>query len=84
MKTVILALSVLSLCAACTMADQKTAAAGATGAVIGAAVSDDNRLAGAALGAAAGVAAWTLLGPAEKPGDCLYRDAQGRRVIAPC
>jgi hypothetical protein len=75
----------LGLLAACETPTQTAAAAGATGAVIGAAVAgDDNRLAGAALGGAAGLAASQLIGPANTAGNCVYRDARGERVIAPC
>ena len=58
---------------------------GATGALIGAAVADDdNRLEGAALGGAAGLAAATLLGPSNTQGNCVYRDSRGQRIVAPC
>ncbi|KEO53174.1 YMGG-like glycine zipper-containing protein [Thioclava indica] len=64
----------------------RSAATGAVaGAVLGAAVSKDgDRIKGAALGAAAGGVAGALIGQANQPGQCRYRDAYGREYIAPC
>jgi hypothetical protein len=87
MKKLLLLVPLTFSLGACVNSNQgtTTAAAGATGALIGAAVADDDdRLAGAALGGAAGIAAATLLGPSNTPGNCVYRDARGQRVIAPC
>lgn len=86
MKTYMLVLPVLALSlSACQTADQNAALGAVTGAAVGAAVSsDDDRTQGALIGAAVGVAASTLIGPTNRPGQCYYRDAQGRRFIAAC
>ncbi|MEX1663215.1 YMGG-like glycine zipper-containing protein [uncultured Thioclava sp.] len=73
--------------AACqtTPQNQSAATGAAAGAVLGAAVSKDgDRIKGAALGAAAGGVAGALIGQANQPGQCRYRDAYGREYIAPC
>jgi hypothetical protein len=75
----------LLLLPACETQTQTTAATTATGALIGAAIADeDNRLTGAALGGAAGFAAAQLIGPATTQGNCYYRTSSGDRIIAPC
>jgi gas vesicle protein len=43
-----------------------------------------DRTTGALIGAAVGVAASTLIGPAPQRGQCYYRDANGNRFIANC
>lgn len=85
MKNIIL-LSVLSLgAAACVPADQATLGGAATGALLGAAVSDsDDRVEGAIIGAAVGGVAGNLIGRANTPNDCVYQDASGRRYVARC
>jgi hypothetical protein len=40
--------------------------------------------AGALVGAAVGAAAATLIGQAPTQGQCLYCDANGRQITAPC
>ncbi len=79
----------LGLIAGCvdtgTQANNNAVTYGATGALIGAAVADDDdRLQGAALGGAAGLAAATLLGPSNTQGNCVYRNSRGQRIVAPC
>jgi Glycine zipper 2TM domain len=70
---------------ACGTPEQNAVAGGLGGAVLGAAVSnDDDRLTGALTGAAVGVGASLLLGPAPTPGQCYYRNSAGQRVIAAC
>jgi hypothetical protein len=55
----------------------------ATGAVIGAAVTPNNRTEGALLGAAAGLVATSLVG--QTPGgECVYRRQDGSQFIGPC
>lgn len=82
--TLILPLLALPL-AACQTSQQNATLGAVTGAAIGAAVSNkDDRVEGALIGAAVGVAASTLIGPAPQQGQCYYRDAAGRRFIAPC
>lgn len=85
MKKLALLLPLVALLAACQTTDQNAALGALGGAAVGAAVSsDEDRTRGALIGAAAGVAASTLIGPAQQPGQCVYRDSQGRRFTAPC
>jgi outer membrane lipoprotein SlyB len=86
MKKTILALTILAMpLAACQTAEQNAALGAVSGAALGAAVSSkEDRTKGALIGAAVGVAASTLIGPATTPGQCYYRDANGRRFIAAC
>ncbi len=75
----------IALLPACETRDQTTAASAATGALIGAAIADDDdRIVGAALGGAAGIAASTLIGPSNNQRDCIYRDQRGQKFVAPC
>lgn len=53
------------------------------GAVIGAAVTPNDRTQGALLGAAAGLAATSLVGQTES-GECVYQRQDGSRFIGPC
>ncbi len=87
MKKTILAIPVLAVTAACetTTTGQSTWTGAAAGAAIGAAVADDDkRLEGAIVGGAAGAAAGNLIGRANNPGDCIYRDQNGNRYVAAC
>ena len=86
MTRYLMTLPILALgLAACATPEQTAVAAGAGGALLGAAVSNkEDRLTGALVGAAVGVAASTLIGPAQQSGQCYYRDAQGQRYIAAC
>lgn len=85
MKTFTLMIPLVAFTAACGTPEQSAMAGAVTGAALGAAVSDsDDREKGALIGAAAGLTAGVLIGNSSKPGDCIYRDAYGRRYIAPC
>ncbi len=85
MKKIALILPIVALLAACQTTDQNAALGALGGAAVGAAVSSPkDRTQGALIGAAVGVAASTLVGPAQQPGQCIYRDAQGRRFTAAC
>lgn len=82
--TVLLAAAALLL-TACETAEQNAALGALGGAAVGAAVSSDkDRTVGALTGAAVGVAASTLIGPAQQPGQCVYRNQYGERFLAPC
>ncbi|MFO1203807.1 MAG: YMGG-like glycine zipper-containing protein [Tabrizicola sp.] len=71
--------------AACTPSEQNAAIGALGGAAVGAAVSSDSdREKGAVVGAIVGVAASQLIGPAQKPGQCYYRDQYGNKYIAAC
>lgn len=65
----------------CTQTEQAVSGAVAGG-LIGAAVNDD-AVEGAVIGAAVGGVAGTLIGRTQR-GDCVYRDARGRRFVAAC
>jgi hypothetical protein len=70
---------------ACGTPEQNAVAGGLGGAALGAAVSGhDDKLTGALTGAAVGVGASLLIGPAQQPGQCYYRNSQGQKVIAAC
>ncbi|MCX8508943.1 MAG: glycine zipper 2TM domain-containing protein [Rhodobacteraceae bacterium] len=57
----------------------------AAGAALGAAVSGGNdRVKGALIGGTVGAVAATLIGRSSTPGQCIYRDAYGRKIMAPC
>lgn len=86
MTRFLIVLSALPLAlAACTPAEQNAAIGTLGGAAVGAAVSsDDDREKGAAIGAVVGLVGSQLIGPAQRSGDCYYRDQYGRRFIAPC
>lgn len=87
MRKAILFIPALAITAACETlpGDRSTQTGAAAGALIGAAVADDDdRLEGAVLGGAAGAVAGNLIGRANSPGDCIYRDANGNRYVADC
>lgn len=67
-----------------TSTNQQTAAGAAAGAAIGALASDDDPLKGALIGGTVGAVAGTLIGRAQTPGDCVYRDGTGRQYVARC
>jgi len=79
----ILPLVAMSL-TACETTNQNAAAGAVGGAVLGAAVTPNNRTQGALIGAAVGVAASTLIGPTDTRGQCYYRNSRGERYIDRC
>lgn len=87
-RTIVSTLAALSLLAAagCTTTEKRAgtgAVVGAgTGALIAAATGSSGR--GVATGALIGGAAGALIGAATTPGQCRYRDAQGRVYEAAC
>ncbi|QRM56824.1 YMGG-like glycine zipper-containing protein [Sinorhizobium sp. BG8] len=83
MKEVLLfSLVGLSL-AGCTATERGAGIGAASGAIIGGAVTNDVR--GAAVGAAIGGVSGALIGNvAGQPGQCYYRDRNGRRYVAAC
>jgi len=69
--------------ASCTPTQQGAGIGAATGAVVGGAITNDVR--GAAVGAAIGGASGAVIGNvAGRPGQCEFRDRNGRRYIAAC
>ncbi|PWW01479.1 outer membrane protein with glycine zipper [Hoeflea marina] len=81
MKNLLLA-AILASPAGCTATERGAAIGGASGAAIGAAVSGD--VGGAVVGGAAGAVAGALIGNAQEPGKCYYRNRYGQRYIANC
>lgn len=87
MKRYLVAIPFLTILAACQTQTpaERTLTGAAAGAALGAVVADDDdRLEGALIGGAVGAAAAQLIGPATQQGQCVYRDAYGRRFVAPC
>ena len=83
MRNALLALIVLVPLTACSQTEKGAAIGGLGGAAVGAAVaSPGNTAEGALVGGAVGAGA--LIGAANEPGDCYYRDRSGRRYIARC
>jgi uncharacterized membrane protein len=81
----IMPVAALGLAACVGTPGQNTTVGALSGAALGAAVSDDDdRVQGALTGAAVGAIAGTLIGQANQPGKCYYRDANGNRFIANC
>lgn len=81
MKNLLLAAVLISL-GGCTATERGAVIGGASGAAIGGAVSGD--VEGALVGGAIGTVAGALIGRAQEPGQCYYRDRQGRRYVAAC
>lgn len=83
--TIVLLIAGLGLAACVPAADQATLGGAATGAALGALVSDsDDRVEGAIIGGAVGAVAGNLIGRANTANDCVYQDANGRRYVARC
>ena len=81
-SAVALALIGLSL-ASCTATERGAGVGAASGAIIGGAITNDVR--GAAVGAAIGGVSGAVIGSvADRPGQCYYRDRNGRRYVAAC
>ncbi|MCZ8153190.1 MAG: glycine zipper 2TM domain-containing protein [Rhodobacteraceae bacterium] len=84
-KTILMTIIALGSAACVPATDQATLGGAATGALLGAAVSDsDDRVEGAIIGGAVGAVAGSLIGRANTQGDCVYEDSLGRRYVAPC
>lgn len=72
MKKLLVVASLILPLAACTQTERGAAIGAASGGIIGGAISNDVR--GAAVGAAVGGVAGALIGRANEPGYCVYRD----------
>lgn len=81
MKYLVLA-TVMMVIGGCSATERGAVIGGATGAAIGGAVSGD--VEGALVGGAVGTVAGALIGRAQEPGQCIYRDRNGRRYTAAC
>lgn len=82
MKKILIVASLILPLAACTQTEKGAAIGAGTGAVIGGVATGNVR--GAAVGAAVGGVAGALIGNANEPGRCIYRDRYGRRYEAAC
>lgn len=84
MKKLIIALPMIAALAACETNDRTLAASTLAGAAIGATVSgSDDKVKGAIIGGAAGVAAGTLINR-QQNGACVYERPDGSRYTATC
>jgi outer membrane lipoprotein SlyB len=85
MRKVLFTLALLLPIAACSQTEQGAAIGGVSGAVIGGAVaSPHNRAEGALVGGAVGAVAGALIGRANEPNRCYYRDRYGQRYVDRC
>ncbi len=82
MKKILIVASLILPLAACTQTERGAAIGATSGAIIGGAVTGE--VEGAAVGAAVGGVAGALIGRANEPGYCIYRDRFGRRYTARC
>ena len=82
MKKALLAVALILPLAACSETERGAAIGAGSGAIIGGVATGTVR--GAAVGAAVGGVAGALIGRANEPGRCYYRDRYGRRYIAAC
>ncbi|MEA3535981.1 MULTISPECIES: YMGG-like glycine zipper-containing protein [unclassified Rhizobium] len=82
MKKALLAVALILPLAACSETERGAAIGAGSGAIIGGVATGNVR--GAAVGAAVGGVAGALIGRANEPGRCYYRDRYGRRYIAAC
>lgn len=81
-KAIVFVLLGLSL-ASCTQTEKGASIGAVSGAVLGGAITGNVR--GAAVGAAIGGVSGALIGRvSEQPGQCYYRDRDGRRYIDRC
>lgn len=85
MKSIVLLLGFIAALPACMPTTDPVVGGALTGAVLGAAVSDDgDRVEGALIGAGVGGIAGSLIGQSSRPGYCVYRDVNGNRYTARC
>ncbi|MBT1159308.1 glycine zipper 2TM domain-containing protein [Aminobacter anthyllidis] len=85
MRKVLFSLALLVPLTACSQTEQGAVIGGVGGAAVGSAVaSPGNRTEGALVGGAVGAVAGALIGRANEPNRCRYRDSYGRTYIAEC
>jgi uncharacterized protein YcfJ len=80
-KAIVFALVGLAL-ASCTQTEKGASIGAVSGAVLGGAITGNVR--GAAVGAAIGGVGGALIGNANEPGKCYYRDRYGNRYVDRC
>lgn len=83
MTRILMALPVMALLAGCGDYTQSQIGGAAGGAALGAVVTPHNRLQGALIGSAVGLAAGSLMGHTAT-GECLYERPDGTRYTAAC
>ena len=83
MKNVLILMAMLVPLAACSQTERGAAIGGLGGAAVGAAVAG-NPVKGAVVGGAVGAVAGALIGNANEPGKCRYRDRDGPVYVASC
>lgn len=83
MKKIMAILVMATALGACSQTEKGAAVGGLGGAAIGAAVAG-NPVEGAVVGGAVGAVAGALIGRANEPGECRYRDRRGRPYIDRC
>ncbi|WP_377293919.1 glycine zipper domain-containing protein [Rhizobium sp. SG2393] len=82
MKKILLVSALILPLAACSQTERGAGIGAVSGGIIGGAVTGNVR--GAAVGAAVGGVAGALIGNANEPGRCYYRDRYGRRYVDAC
>lgn len=82
MKKTLLAIALIAPLAGCTATERGASVGAASGAVIGGVATGNVR--GAAVGAAVGGVAGALIGNAQEPGYCRYRNSRGEIYTARC
>ena len=82
MKKIVLAIALIAPLAACTQTERGASIGAVSGGIIGGVATGNVR--GAAVGAGIGGVAGALIGNANEPGRCVYRDRNGRRYTAAC
>lgn len=83
MKNALILMTMLVPLAACSQTERGAAIGGLGGAAVGAAVAGDP-VKGAVIGGAVGTVAGALIGNANEPGKCRYRDRYGQVYVASC
>lgn len=85
MTKLVLSLVLMVPLAACSQTEQGAVIGGLGGAAVGSAVAaPGNRAEGALVGGAVGAVAGGLIGRANEPNQCRFRDRYGRAYVAPC
>ncbi len=82
MKKMMIAVALILPLAACTATERGASVGAVSGGIIGGAVTGNVR--GAAVGAAIGGVGGALIGSANEPGRCVYRDRYGKRYVDQC
>ncbi|MGB3388348.1 MAG: glycine zipper domain-containing protein [Pseudaminobacter sp.] len=82
MRNILFAIAAMAILTGCSQTEKGAVIGGLGGAAVGGAISGD--AGGAIVGGALGATAGALIGSANEPGRCYYRDSRGRRYVARC